>query len=711
MRAWIGLLAILALPVCWVELADAATGVPAPRSDGSVLNVDFEHYADGWVGPLNAGVRQLGDPFTNIKQKEVRILGEQDLAYEGNRCAYVFTNMADQRGRILLQRRFDAIEAADEVIEFMFCATQSGAVNMEDFVVWSTMGYASGAAGIALYANARASDGVYAIDVQAGGATPERKANVLTGLQQQEWLRFVMARNRANKSVDLWAGAPGKEAWVGQFPDFAPEIAIGRAEFGDVSSETSRGSGFWDCVRVGSVLGENGAIAPPETIRDLSKELQTLNYPLVAGPQRQLLVDDTLVESMDGLQRVFHSVTKHPGNPIFRPETPWEIGGTWYVPFDILPQDEGNTLRLWYGCYRKSSDKLTYTCVADSQDGLHWQRVIPGAVEFEGSKENNIIWAGRGVKVNYDPRDPNPAQRYKGMTRVNGFTRMSSPDGLQWTMESEPAVTQAYDASSFHWDPVAQKWIASCKIWHDGHRARGYAESRDYVTWSDTRIMLDADEHDQAGDQLYAMWIAHYESHFIGLIKVYHVSKDRCDLQVAFSRDGMHWERPWREAFIPNSPEEGAYDYGNLDAVGDPIVRDGSLRFYYGGRSILHNAPPQDTNGSLCLATLRLDGFASLEAGETEGLLLTKPILVQGNTLFLNADAQAGEIRVEIVDAEDPSKVAGAFSRDACAPISTDSTRHAVSWQDAGTLDAVQGKSVRLRFTLRNAKLYSFWSE
>ncbi|MCC6488586.1 MAG: hypothetical protein IT364_13905 [Candidatus Hydrogenedentes bacterium] len=691
--------------------ADAASGDPAPRSDGSVLHVDFEQYADGWVGPLNAGVRQLGDPFTTIKQKEVRVLRDAGLAFEGERCAYVLTNMGDQRGRVILQRRFDAPEVSNEVIEFMFRATHSGAVDLEDLVVWSAMGYTRGMTGITVYANGRASEGTYSLDVQGGGDAPGRTTGVLTGLPQGDWVRIVLARDQAGKAVDLWAGVSGKEVWVGRYADLAPEIAIGRAEFGDVSSEASHGSGFWDSVRVGGALKDAGTVAPSESIRDLSKELSTLEYPMPVATRRQLFVDDSLVESMEGLQRVFHSVTKHAGNPIFKPERPWEIGGTWYVPFDVLPQDDGQKLRLWYGCYRRSSDKLTYTCVADSADGLHWERLLPGYVEFEGSKENNIFWAGRGVKVNFDPRDPDPAQRYKGMTRVNGFTRMSSPDGLQWSMETEPAVTQAYDASSFHWDPVAEKWIASCKIWHDGHRARGYAESLDYKTWSDTCIMLDADEHDQAGDQLYAMWFAHHESHFIGLLKVYHVSVDGCDLQVAFSRDGMHWERPWREAFIPNSPEEGAYDYGNLDAVGDPIVRDGKLWFYYGGRSILHNTPPQDTNGSLCLATLRLDGFASLEAGEAEGVLLTKPILVRGDSLFINADAQAGEVRVEIVDANEPEKVALHFSRDACTPINADNTRQAVVWQDTRALTELHDKPVRLRFFLHNAKLFSFWTE
>ncbi len=49
------------------------------------------------------------------------------------------------------------------------------------------------------------------------------------------------------------------------------------------------------------------------------------------------------------------------------------------------------------------------------------------------------------------------------------------------------------------------------------------------------------------------------------------------------------------------------------------------------------------------LATLRLDGFASLRA-ETAGTVATKPFTFSGQRLETNADAVGGSIRLEILD-------------------------------------------------------------
>ena len=684
-------------------VAFAADDPLPPRSDGQTLHVDFEDYADGWVGPLNAGVRQLGDPFTDIKQNVVDVLRDPDAAYAGARCAYVFTDAPDQRGRIILQRRYDAPEVADEVVELLFRPVREGAADLQDFVVWSGLGYATGKVGILLIASGAPATGEYAIDV----VSSERHEKAITGLDQSQWVRFVLHRHRETATVDLWAGQPGAEEFVGTFPDVDSERATGRAEFGDTSSDREMGSGYWDDIRIGGPLAEGGAIAPPETMRDVSKETPEIVYPLLLDSTKQLFVDDVLIESMEGLTREFHGVSKHPDNPLLVPETAWETGGTWYVPYNVLWEVPGEKLRTWYGSYRRSENKLTYTCVADSTDGIHWNRLSLGSFDFEGSTDNNIVWAGRGIKVNYDPRDPDPARRYKGMMRSNGFTAMYSPDGLDWTIASEPAVSQAYDATSFHWNPVEEKWFASVKIWHDGKRARGYAESVDFDQWTDTYLMLREDERDQPEDQLYSMWVCRYESVFIGLLKAFHVATDRCDVQLAFSRNAKHWERPWREAFIDCSPVKGAYDYGNLDPVADPIPMGDELWIYYGGRSLEHYEPPTDTNGSLCLATLRMDGFASI--GGT-GTLVTKPLILDGDTLYINANAAGGEIRVEIVDA-DSAKPLDSFTLNDCEPITTDSVRQTVNWKKSESLSTFRGKPIRLRIHVKNAHLYAIWAE
>ncbi|MCL4692240.1 MAG: hypothetical protein KJ060_06995, partial [Candidatus Hydrogenedentes bacterium] len=154
-------------------------------------------------------------------------------------------------------------------------------------------------------------------------------------------------------------------------------------------------------------------------------------------------------------------------------------------------------------------------------------------------------------------------------------------------------------------------------------------------------------------------------------------------------------------------PTKGDYDYGNLDPVADPIPMGDELWIYYGGRSLEHYEPPTDTNGSLCLATLRMDGFASM--GGT-GTLVTKPLTLDGDTLYLNADAEGGEIRVEILDAESGNPIEK-FGGSDCTAVLTDSVRHAIKWNESDGIDSMRERPVRLRINLKNAHLYAIWME
>ncbi|MCL4692871.1 MAG: hypothetical protein KJ060_10225, partial [Candidatus Hydrogenedentes bacterium] len=165
------LLAVLCTPTVL-----AIQGSSAPRSDGESLHVDFEQYADGWVGPVNAGVRWLGDPFTDTKQNVVDVLRERDAAFAGERSAYVFTSSPDERGRVIFQRTYDAPEFDDEIVEFVFRPSREAAADLEEFEIWTGLGYASGKVGVQLVANGDAASGTYAIDV----ISTERHEGVLS---------------------------------------------------------------------------------------------------------------------------------------------------------------------------------------------------------------------------------------------------------------------------------------------------------------------------------------------------------------------------------------------------------------------------------------------------------------------------------------------------------------------------------------------------
>ncbi|MCP4641318.1 MAG: hypothetical protein GY851_12825, partial [bacterium] len=199
-----------------------------------------------------------------------------------------------------------------------------------------------------------------------------------------------------------------------------------------------------------------------------------------------------------------------------------------------------------------------------------------------------------------------------------------------------------------------------------------------------------------------------YESVYLGLLRMYDVPNDRVDIELASSRNAKRWDRLIRDPFIPCSPEKGTWDYGNNSPSTDPPVRVGDeLWFYYCGRSTTHDETPN--RGSIGLGTLRVDGFVSMRAGDEGGVLTTKPLRLDGDTLFINANATGGGIRVEVLDED--GAVMAPFSHNRCVEVAQNGVRIPVRWQDAEVLGELKDRPVQLRCLLQNAEIYAFWTE
>ena len=136
-------------------------------------------------------------------------------------------------------------------------------------------------------------------------------------------------------------------------------------------------------------------------------------------------------------------------------------------------------------------------------------------------------------------------------------------------------------------------------------------------------------------------------------------------------------------------------------------MKGDELWFYYSGLKYRDDFPPcfkKDADGSaICLAVLRRDGFISLDAGTDEGLLVTHFFEASGRCLCANIDAPEGELGVEVVD-ERGTTLAVA------APISGDVIRGEFSWQSS-SWESLNGRSVALRFRVRQSRFYSYWTE
>jgi hypothetical protein len=460
---------------------------------------------------------------------------------------------------------------------------------------------------------------------------------------------------------------------------------------------------------------------------------------------RQLFVDNFLIESTD-MERVFHQAEKFAGNPVFKAETAVEKerkrvvylgqGGVFFDPTEKL-------FKMFYTAgwrgplaLATSPDMKTWT---RPELGLHGGNLLlpegaawgPGEGATAGT--DNALW--------YDVQATDPSERIKYLTcwmhvpkeqRVKGMTHsLQVSDGVTW---SKPIACNAPagDYGSIFYNPFRSKWVQSIKRDGPRGRCRYYVESDrflDGADWSKAVYWTNADRLDQPepagsyagntseGDppQLYSLAAVAYESLMIGMHQIHRGPKNEIcaqgkfpkltDLELGFSRDGFHWDRPDRRGFIGGAREDGAWDRAYLHTTtGVCVVLDDRLVFPYCAYSGDAGDELSDMygGGAIGLASLRRDGFASMDAADKPGTLTTRPLRFSGKHLFVNVDAPQGELRAELLDSSD--KVLAASK-----PISADSTKQQIQWLDQPDLAQWSGKPVRLRFQLSNGQLYSFW--
>jgi hypothetical protein len=157
------------------------------------------------------------------------------------------------------------------------------------------------------------------------------------------------------------------------------------------------------------------------------------------------------------------------------------------------------------------------------------------------------------------------------------------------------------------------------------------------------------------------------------------------------------------------------WDRGYVQSLGNLCcVRGDKIWFYYIGfqgntekPTIKGHTNGYYDRGATGVAFLRRDGFASMDAGDSEGTLMTRPVRFTGSRLFVNAVAKGGELRAEILD--EAGQPLEPFTLKNSHTMRADSTLEEITWNGGGDLAALRDRPVRLRFALRNGSLYSFW--
>ena len=106
-------------------------------------------------------------------------------------------------------------------------------------------------------------------------------------------------------------------------------------------------------------------------------------------------------------------------------------------------------------------------------------------------------------------------------------------------------------------------------------------------------------------------------------------------------------------------------------------------------------------------AKLPLDRFICLAARDAPAVVVTRPFKLHGHALEVNVDAGAGRAQVEILD-EAGKPIPGFSGQDAPTRRAVDELRLRPQWKNNRDLSAVKGRVIRIRFSLRNARLYAF---
>ena len=461
---------------------------------------------------------------------------------------------------------------------------------------------------------------------------------------------------------------------------------------------------------------------------------------MIAGtpPFRRIFLDAMVVEESEGLERVFHAAEKHPANPVVPKDRPWEGWGPYL--YGTVMWDDGK-LKMWYQVINPDPRIHAGALYAESTDGINWVKPDLGIVECLGSTANNVFAENEcaipSVMKLAEPEseDKRWAVYSFGRGDVGPHVAFSS-DGLRFRWHEKPEYQRLFSSSdviNFFYDSYTNRYCATYKTADRRHRAVGIAVSEDGITWRKPIdcAVFGADDLDPDATQIYGMPVFCYQGCYIGLPWIYHSrwikygkytspkvmyeaqegSPCTVDVQLAWSWDLVKWTRtPKREPFIALGREPVDWDWGMIYTARAPVVVDGKLYFYYGGFDRLHDADFDKIKGAIGLATLRLDGFCSMRAGDREGWLLSRREVFNTPRVVVNArTGPGGYVTAELVDRHN-NPIEG-FSRAECISFEGDSTHHVLEWKTRSFPPDLTDKDKKIRFYLKNADIYSYLPE
>jgi hypothetical protein len=448
--------------------------------------------------------------------------------------------------------------------------------------------------------------------------------------------------------------------------------------------------------------------------------------------------------------------------PIIQADKPWD---RWGIAVNTLIFEDGKH-RLWGSC---SSDRLhKWNCYFESDDGLHWKKPNLGFVEFEGSRDNNLLDV-RFPRLSYDAPthtdhrfsvfvDPNapPEERYKTIWKsrisqeafqekykktrswssyaveksppeVHALKAAVSPDGFRWRELPDPILLEKNDTQNVcYFDKKLQKYVLYTRKHMVGtltpgrpypdmvfrksvsRRAIGRTVSKDFRKFPVSDIIIETESDMHPADQFYTncyTTIPAAPDHHLMFPTLYNIGDDDTDLLLYSSYDGFNWHRVPGPPVLESQPF-GEPDGGCFFAFPNLVERsNGDWILPYNGFNVPHKYPRGNYRYKPGLLVWPKGRLVGIEALEIGEFATWGFMLPAGKKLKINALTQrAGYIKIELV--EYYGKPIEGYSFKESDPIIGDHHWTEVTWNGKADLGLEPGTPIWLRFKLSQAKIY-----
>ena len=467
------------------------------------------------------------------------------------------------------------------------------------------------------------------------------------------------------------------------------------------------------------------------------------------GKRREFFFDNTMIDtSRNGSFPVIHEPVKR--ECVLTYDDPW--GGDCANYMVVLTDPEVGVHRMYNTVSRSSYyPKVDFTstvCYAESRDGIHWEKPSLGIVEFNGSKDNNIIlgphdggegWDGFRPFIDTNP-ECKPEQRYKAVANIkDSLWLFTSPDGIHFEKEGQLDLKGQFDSVNtlffneekgvyqcffrhYHSSPLPEDkaWIRDIRLAESKdliHWSRKDGDMLDYTPQCDWHMYINGISPYYRGKHVYVGFPSRYNERK-GWSNSFEMlcGKDKraqrfidnprtataiSDTLFMTSRDGVHWIR-YGDAFMrpgPEYPENWVYgsvyhSNGMIETKSAHPGCENEISMYCAEKR-WSGEPAQ-----IWRYTIRLDGFVSQRGSWYTSKLVTKKFIFEGKDLFINFSTSAyGGIDLNLRCEDGTCLYSNEIFGDSCDRL--------IVFEN-GSAEKLAGKPVWLEMDLRDADVYSF---